>query len=140
MNTPCPLCSPPASADVIASTPNFRVVWANELHYPCFVRVIWVWHVAEMSDLSTAQQSELMQALMAIERAMRAVLSPDKINLASFGNRVPHVHWHVIPRWTDDTHWPEPTWAAAQRSGAVHGESLKSALAQAIVQQLSQGA
>jgi diadenosine tetraphosphate (Ap4A) HIT family hydrolase len=137
MNALCPLCSPPASADVIVSTPSLRVVWANEPHYPCFVRVVWQAHAAEMSDLSIAQQSELLQVVMAVERAMRAVLSPNKINLASFGNMVPHVHWHVIPRWTDDAHWPQPTWAVAQRAGVAHGESLKGALAQAIVQQLS---
>lgn len=137
MNAPCPLCSPPASADVIASTPSLRVVWANEPNYPCFVRVVWQAHAAEMSDLNAAAQAHVMQAVMAVERAMRAVLSPDKINLASFGNMVPHVHWHIIPRWTDDAHWPQPTWAMVQRAGVAHGESLKQALAHAIVQALS---
>jgi diadenosine tetraphosphate (Ap4A) HIT family hydrolase len=138
MNAPCPLCTLPASAEVIACAPSLRVVWANEPYYPCFVRVVWTAHVAEMSGLSTAQQSQLIQTVMAVERAMLTVLSPDKINLASFGNMVPHLHWHVIPRWKDDTHWPQPTWATAQRDGVTHGESLKGALAQAIVQQLSQ--
>lgn len=137
MNAHCPLCSPPASADLIANTPCLRVVWANEPHYPCFVRVVWQAHAAEMSDLSAAEQAQVMQAVMAVERAMRAVLAPDKINLASFGNMVPHVHWHIIPRWNDDAHWPHPTWAAAQRAGVAHGESCKQALAQAIVQELS---
>ena len=137
MKLTCPLCGPPVDADIIASTTALRVVWANEPLYPCFVRVVWQSHAAEMSDLNAAEQAQLMQAVMAVERAMRAVLAPDKINLASFGNMVPHVHWHIIPRWTDDAHWPQPTWAAAQRGGMAHGESLKSALAQAILQQFS---
>ena len=137
MKHTCPLCAPPVDADVIASSATLGVVWANEPLYPCFVRVIWLSHAAEMSDLSDAEQAQLMQAVMAIERAMRAVLAPDKINLASFGNLVPHVHWHIIPRWTDDAHWPQPTWAAVQREGVAHGAALKAALAHEIVRQLN---
>ena len=43
-------------------------------------------------------------------------LQPDKINLASFGNMVPHLHWHVIPRFKDDMHFPNPIWGQVERS------------------------
>ena len=42
-------------------------------------------------------------------------MRPTKINLASLGNVVPHVHWHIIPRWTHDSHFPDPIWAHAKR-------------------------
>jgi diadenosine tetraphosphate (Ap4A) HIT family hydrolase len=133
--TDCPLCQPAAAGAVIATTPLLRVVWADEPLHPCFVRVVWQPHVAEMSDLSAAERNALMASVMAVERAMRQVLQPVKINLASFGNVVPHLHWHIIPRWTDDAHWPSPTWAAppAGRTPAVHGAALKPQLAAAIV-------
>ncbi|WP_155518414.1 HIT family protein, partial [Ralstonia solanacearum] len=57
----------------------------------------------------------LMEVVARVERVQRDVLAPDKINLASFGNFVPHLHWHVIPRYRWDTHFPEAVWAAAQR-------------------------
>jgi diadenosine tetraphosphate (Ap4A) HIT family hydrolase len=38
------------------------------------------------------------------------VLHPHKVNLASFGNFVPHLHWHIIPRWEDDSYFPESIW------------------------------
>jgi diadenosine tetraphosphate (Ap4A) HIT family hydrolase len=44
------------------------------------------------------------------------VLDPLKINLASFGNMTPHLHWHVIPRWADDAHFPQPVWGPRQRA------------------------
>ena len=47
-----------------------------------------------------------------MEEAQQSVLAPDKINLASLGNMVPHLHWHVIPRWRGDRHFPDPIWAA----------------------------
>ena len=49
------------------------------------------------------------------ERMLRAELAPDKINLASFGNFVPHLHWHVIPRFADDPYFPGSIWSAKQR-------------------------
>ncbi len=46
---------------------------------------------------------------------MRSRLSPLKMNLASLGNLTPHVHWHVIARFADDSHYPQPVWGAPQR-------------------------
>jgi diadenosine tetraphosphate (Ap4A) HIT family hydrolase len=134
MMQPCPLCLAAAPDDIIITTPQYRVIWVNEAGYPCFVRVVWNAHVTEMTQLSMAERSVLMGAVFAVEQAMREVLAPAKINLASFGNYVPHVHWHVIPRFTDDAHWPNSTFAAPSRAGVAHGESLSPALAAAIVQ------
>jgi len=53
-----------------------------------------------------------------VETAVREIARPDKINLASLGNMVPHVHWHVIPRWADDVNFPDAIWAAARRIAA----------------------
>ena len=71
-----------------------------------------------MSDLSVSEQRHLYSVVNAVESALRTLLRPDKINLASLGNQVPHLHWHVIPRWRDDRHFPQPVWAAPQRDGA----------------------
>lgn len=83
--------------------------------FPGFCRVIWRAHVRELSDLTAPERRHLLDVLAATEAAVRAVLRPDKINLASLGNVVPHLHWHVIPRWADDSHFPSPIWAAAVR-------------------------
>jgi len=51
-----------------------------------------------------------------VELALRDVLTPVKINVASLGNMVPHLHWHVIPRFADDAHFPNPVWTEAVRT------------------------
>lgn len=84
--------------------------------FPGFCRVIWQAHVREMSELDPVQRSHLMNVVFATECAVRELAQPDKINLASLGNLTPHVHWHVIPRWQDDSHFPAPIWATAQRA------------------------
>ncbi len=110
----CPFCTG-EGGDVVWRDPVLRVVLANEIGYPGFARVIWHAHVAEMSDLPAAAREHVMRAVFAVETAQRTVMSPHKINVASLGNMVPHVHWHVIPRYRDDVHFPGSVWSAPQR-------------------------
>jgi diadenosine tetraphosphate (Ap4A) HIT family hydrolase len=102
--------------DILWQDDTLRVVLADEHDYPGFCRVIWHRHVAEFSDLADAERERVMCTVNAVERAMRRILKPVKINLASLGNQVPHVHWHVIPRFSNDAHFPLPIWAPRQRT------------------------
>lgn len=101
--------------------------------YAGFCRVIWKAHAAEMSDLEPAQSVRLMRVVAATERALRDTIAPDKINLASLGNVVPHLHWHVIPRWHDDSRFPRPIWAPALREGARRAAPDKALLRTALL-------
>ena len=116
----CELCDT-EGGQLILSNEFLRVVLVDEGDFPGFARVIWNDHVREMTDLAAADQQHLMQAVFAVERAQREVLAPTKINLASLGNVTPHLHWHVIPRAVDDSHFPQPVWGARQREP---GESI----------------
>jgi diadenosine tetraphosphate (Ap4A) HIT family hydrolase len=59
------------------------------------------------------------------------------VNLASLGNITPHLHWHVIPRFADDPHFPNPIWAARIRAPvAAGGVQLIDALRDALAQRL----
>ena len=110
----CPLCQ--TDAGVVLWRNEFcRVVQADEPDYPGFLRVILNAHVKEMSDLPLADRMALMQVVWAAEAALLEVMQPDKINLASLGNVVPHLHWHVIPRFADDPHFPNPVWGPRLR-------------------------
>ena len=97
-----------------------RIVSVGDPDYPGFCRVILNRHAAEMSDLPSEEQQELMRIVFTVETVVRDVVKPDKINLASLGNMVPHVHWHVIPRWREDRCFPNPIWAPAQRPAATN--------------------
>jgi diadenosine tetraphosphate (Ap4A) HIT family hydrolase len=92
-----------------------RVVLTDE-PFPGFCRVIWNAHVGEMTDLAPADRVRFVEVALAVESALRARLAPTKMNLASLGNVTPHLHWHVIPRFSDDTHFPAPVWAAPRRT------------------------
>ena len=112
--TGCELCDD-AGGEELYRNAQLRVVLVDDAQYPGFCRVIWNAHVKEMTDLPPASRSAMMQMVMKVESALRQTLNPDKINLASLGNMTPHLHWHVIPRFNDDAHFPSPVWATVQR-------------------------
>ena len=111
----CELCDLAASSKVVANG-KFAVILADEANYPGFARVVWNEHVREVSDLPDADRLLLNEAVFRLEQAVREVMQPLKVNVASLGNVVPHLHWHVIPRYADDAHFPAPVWAQAARA------------------------
>lgn len=134
----CDLCNHPGG-ELLWSDDQCRVILvegAEATAYPGFCRVIWNQHVAEMSDLNEVARSHLMRVVYATESVLRTVLTPHKINLASLGNVVPHLHWHVIPRWQDDPCFPRPIWGGALRPVPARAQpdpdALRAALATAL--------
>lgn len=132
----CPLCESPGG-ELLLRDDFCRIVLVSDTpDYPGFCRVILNRHVKEMTDLDPKARDRLMGMVWRTERAVREVMRPDKINLASLGNVVPHLHWHVIPRFADDPHFPNPIWGNALRdaktqSGQAFGERLRNALQRA---------
>jgi len=118
----CPLCIPCALP--ILWQDNFcRVVLIEDVDYPAYCRVELLKHVKEMTDLEPQQRAQLMKVVFAVETAVREVIQPDKVNLASLGNHTPHVHWHVVPRFKQDKHFPNSHWGPILRENTFHPES-----------------
>lgn len=114
--TACPLCAQPGG-HLVYRDALLRVVRVLDTPaHPAFYRVILNAHVAEFSTLLAPDRTRVMEAVVAVERVLIDALQPTKINLASLGNVVPHLHWHVIARFADDDQFPAPIWAPAQRS------------------------
>ena len=118
----CELCKSDGGAVVLANE-WLRVTLVDEHDYPGYVRVIWNDHAREMTELGDDDRLRLMKTVFAVESAQREVLAPLKINLASLGNMTPHLHWHVIARFADDLHFPQPVWGAPQRT--PHHQTLE---------------
>lgn len=135
----CELCASPGG-EIVWEDALCRVVRVADPDYPGFCRVIWRAHVAEMTDLPGAERRHLMGLVFAVEAALRGLYRADKVNLASFGNMVPHLHWHVIPRFRDDRHFPQPVFAAPHRPASRNRrpEAASAALHEAIVRALAE--
>ena len=102
----CPICQA-ENEEILWQSPNIRVIAVhNEANAPAFCRVIWQAHVAEMTDLPPESRRELMDVVYRVEAA-------------SLGNVVPHLHWHVVARFDDDACFPAPIWANAVREARL---------------------
>lgn len=135
---PCALCHP-ENENILWQDDRCRVILVEDPDYPGFCRVIWGAHVKEMTDLTKPERSHLMAVVFVTEEILRETMHPDKINLASLGNQVPHLHWHVIPRFADDAHFPDPIWVVRKHDTRTHtktGAELARELAHRLDEQL----
>lgn len=71
----------------------------------------------ELSHCPKEVKLEIFRIVEIIEKEMIEYYNPEKINIASFGNYVPHVHFHVMARFKEDSYFPEPMWGKKQREG-----------------------
>jgi diadenosine tetraphosphate (Ap4A) HIT family hydrolase len=67
-------------------------------------------HAARPDQLTSAEWTAFCTDLFVAQNAIVAVTTPDHINIESLGNVVPHLHWHIIPRYVDDPRWGMPIW------------------------------
>ena len=114
----CPLCQP-SQHDILWQDDFCRVVLLNDSDYPAYCRVELIQHIKEMTDLAPADRARTMKVVFAVETAIRETINPDKINLASLGNKTPHMHWHIIPRFESDKHFPNSHWGEVVRVGSA---------------------
>ena len=110
----CALCQP-CRHPILWQDDFCRVVLLNDADYPAYCRVELLAHIKEMTDLVPVERARMMKTVFAVELALREMFNPDKINLASLGNKTPHIHWHVIPRFENDKHFPNSHWGEALR-------------------------
>lgn len=131
----CPLCAQDGG-QLVWRGDRLRIIRAGEAGFPAFYRVVWNAHVAEFSDLGAADRAHCMDVVVQVEQALRQHLQPTKVNLATLGNMVAHLHWHVIARFDWDSHFPAPVWAGAQRERALDQEAAVRACLPALEAQL----
>jgi diadenosine tetraphosphate (Ap4A) HIT family hydrolase len=130
----CPLCEP-TPHEILWLDDFCRVVLLKDEDYPAYCRVELVDQIKEMTDLPPQDRARMMKVVFAVETALREALNPDKINLASLGNKTPHIHWHVIPRFEHDKHFPNSHWGEVIRESNT--SQLDAKMKQAIADNMS---
>ena len=111
----CALCSS-QKYPIIWANNLLRIVLINDQNYRGYCRVDLINHVKEMADLDEETRNEFMGVIFQTEKIIKEYLQPDKINLASLGNITPHLHWHIIPRYLSDSHFPDSIWSEKKRN------------------------
>ncbi len=123
MNDPdCPMCRKVAAAGEL---PGHEVVW----QFPHSVAFLGPWqfyhgycllvsrsHATELSRLPDPERRAYLDEMCLLARAVEAACRPHKLNCELLGNQVPHLHWHLFPRYADDPDALRPVWLALDRA------------------------
>jgi diadenosine tetraphosphate (Ap4A) HIT family hydrolase len=83
-------------------------------------------HCTDMLTLDPAAYAAMADDLRALARAVQRAFAPDRLNYANYGNVMPHLHWHVVPRYRDDPWWggPPPLMEKDERLADAEYESI----------------
>lgn len=73
----------------------------------------------ELTDVPKPLRQRLYLVMETIEEQMKEYYQPEKINIAAFGNYLPHLHIHVMARFKEDSYFPEPMWGEKQRESSL---------------------
>jgi diadenosine tetraphosphate (Ap4A) HIT family hydrolase len=90
-----------------------------------WLKIFTYYPYKEMSEVPKEIKYEIYYLLDIIEKEMLDYYKPKKINIASFGNYMPHVHWHIMARFKEDSYYPEPMWGKKQRESSLTLPSFK---------------
>jgi diadenosine tetraphosphate (Ap4A) HIT family hydrolase len=84
-----------------------------------WVKVFTKRKIKEFSECTVEEKLEIFRIIDITEKLMLSYFKADKINIASFGNMLPHVHWHIMARFKADSYFPEPMWGSKQRESVL---------------------
>lgn len=123
----CPFCRKLAGHD---TWPNEDIVWP----FPHSIAVLGHWqfyhgycvlisrrHASELSQLDELERRAVLDEMCTLAHAIELAFRPRKLNYELLGNQVPHLHWHLFPRYESDAEHLKPAWIAldrAERDGA----------------------
>lgn len=83
-------------------------------------------HATELFELSEKVHRGFLNETTQLAHALYAEFQPRKMNYELLGNQIPHLHWHLIPRYASDPDHLKPAWLAIDR--AERDADLKSRL------------
>ncbi len=118
----CPFCRKLADLDRL---PADEVVW----QFPHSVALLGPWqyyhgycilvarrHATELSRLEDSERRAYCDEMCWLARAIEECFRPYKLNYELLGNQVPHLHWHLFPRYADDPDVLRPVWFAVENA------------------------
>jgi diadenosine tetraphosphate (Ap4A) HIT family hydrolase len=114
-NTNCQMCRRwEDDADLrIAELKYSYVILNRDQFFPGYTLMFTKTHVTELFHLDKEIRTGLMEEVSQVAGALYSVFNPAKINYELLGNMVPHIHWHIVPRFVTEPLWPRPIWAEA---------------------------
>ncbi len=95
------------------------------------------WHDEELYQLSDKNRRSFLEDMSRVATALAKTFNPDKMNYELLGNGMPHLHWHLVPRYKTDPMWGRPIWTGSIRRKRLTREEYE-ALVRQVQDQLGQ--
>jgi len=110
----CPICSRwEEEKDLrIIELPHSYVILNRDQFFPGYTLLFTKYHATELFHLDRDARTALMEEVSSVAKALYTIYAPAKINYELLGNMVPHIHWHIVPRFSSEPLWPLPIWAS----------------------------
>ncbi len=109
MGEQCHYCDKGAALDVfvldIAKLSVSSLYLFREQSHPGRVIVAYDKHVGDFAELSAAERSAFFADVAQASRAVKKAFNPDKINYGAFGDKMNHLHFHLVPKYKDGFEW-----------------------------------
>lgn len=111
----CPMCSKwQDDAELRIIELEYCYVTLNrDQFFTGYVFVFAKAHVTELFHLDVTSRQGVIEEVNAVAAALQRAFTPTKLNYELLGNMVPHMHWHLVPRFSADPLWPRPIWSEA---------------------------
>src|SRR6185369_1261060 len=88
-----------------------HVILNRDQYFPGYTLLFTKSHTTELFHLNREVRAALVEEVSAVAQALFTIYTPAKINYELLGNMVPHIHWHIVPRFASEPLWPRPIWA-----------------------------
>jgi len=83
------------------------------------------WHEEELYKLADKDRKQFLEDMSLVANALSKAFKPDKMNYELLGNSMPHLHWHLVPRYTSDPMWGRPIWAGNRHRKRLNEEGYE---------------
>ena len=98
----------------VCDLPVCKVLLMNDARYPWLILVPRRDDLTDLHQIEAGEQKQVFAEITKVSKALEAIYSPHKLNVAALGNQVPQLHIHIIARQTDDAAWPGPVWGVGE--------------------------
>jgi diadenosine tetraphosphate (Ap4A) HIT family hydrolase len=95
----------------IAGLDHCYVLLNRDQFFPGYTFVVARNHVTEIFHLDRQVRQDIIEEVTMVAASLYSLFKPAKMNYELLGNMVPHMHWHLVPRFVTDPLWPRPIWS-----------------------------
>jgi len=127
----CPFCQKLRNlqelpdGDIVWEMPNSVTLLGPWQYFTGYCIVVARRHVSELSEMPTSHRRGFFDEMCLVAQAIEGAFRPRKLNYELLGNQVPHLHWHLFPRRTDDPDVLRPVWFALDKTEHDQAEKTR---------------